>query len=160
MGRPIRRDIVDVLLRRCRRGPNLIQVVVGPRQVGKTTAVEQVLRDWTGSSHYASADLPAPPTADWIAAQWQLARGLEGRTLLALDEVQKVPRWSEVVKALFDEDRRSKKQLRVIVLGSASLLVRAGISESLTGRFELHHCPHWSFPECHDAFGWTLDLWL
>jgi predicted AAA+ superfamily ATPase len=158
--RKIRRRLVDLLLRRLARGPNLIQIVVGPRQVGKTTALEQVIADWSGPSHYASADLPAPPTAEWIAAQWQVARSLQGRALLVLDEAQKVPRWSEIVKALSDEDRRSGARLRVVVLGSASLELRAGASESLAGRFEVHHCPHWSFSECRDAFAWNLDQWL
>jgi predicted AAA+ superfamily ATPase len=158
----IEREIVGTLQKHLRGPANLLQVVVGPRQVGKTTAVHQLIDRWKGPSHYASADLPAPPAADWISAQWQLARGLGGRgnRLLVLDEVQKVPRWSEVVKSHVDEDRRRRTALRVVVLGSSSLLVRHGLTESLAGRFELHHAPHWSLGECRRAFGWDLDRWL
>ncbi len=158
----IQRALVGDIERHLRGSPNLLQVVVGPRQVGKTTALRQVLEHWTGPKHYASADLPAPPDALWISQQWQLARSLSGRgtRLLVLDEIQKVPRWSEVVKALVDEDRSVNSRLRVVVLGSSSLLVRHGLAESLTGRFELYHAPHWSFSECHKAFGWDLDRWL
>lgn len=139
-----------------------MQVVTGPRQVGKTTAVQQVLARWQGPSHYATADLPAPPDAQWITSQWQVARTAPGRgtPLLVLDEVQKVSRWSEVVKALVDEDRRHRSRLRVVLLGSAALLVQHGLAESLTGRFEIHHAPHWSWPECREAFGWDLDRWI
>jgi predicted AAA+ superfamily ATPase len=162
--RIIERALVAELLRRLRGPTEPVQVVLGPRQVGKTTAVEQVISRWKGPSHYASADLPAPPNATWIQAQWQVARHLarEGgkRTLLVLDEVQKIPRWSEVVKALYDEDKRGKSLLRTVLLGSSSLHVQQGVEESLAGRFELLFCPHWTWPECKAAFGWTLNQWL
>ena len=64
----IERAVVGELRKRLRAGPNLLQVVVGPRQVGKTTALEQVMESWRGGAHYASADLPAPPDAAWIGA--------------------------------------------------------------------------------------------
>ncbi|MFZ5470285.1 MAG: ATP-binding protein [Myxococcota bacterium] len=160
----IERTLVSELLKRLRGPPQPLQIVLGPRQVGKTTALEHVLAHWEGPKHYASADLPAPPDAAWIQSQWQVARLLAGqqrqRTLLVLDEVQKVPRWSEVVKALYDEERRSKSLIRVVLLGSSSLHVERGAEESLAGRFELLFCPHWTWPECREAFGWSLDQWL
>ncbi|MBI3291340.1 MAG: AAA family ATPase, partial [Elusimicrobia bacterium] len=160
----IERALVDQLMRRLMGSPNLLQLVVGPRQVGKTTALQQVLRKWGGPTHYASADLPSPPDALWIQAQWEVARQEarehRKRTLLVLDEVQKIPRWSEVVKALVDEDRRASALVRAVLLGSSSLQIHRGAGESLAGRFEIHFCPHWSWPECRDAFGWTLDQWL
>lgn len=158
------RPFVAELRKRLEGPAQPLQVLLGPRQVGKTTGVEQVLERWKGPTHYASADLPAPPDAGWIQAQWAVARqrakGARQRVLLALDEVQKVPRWAEVVKALHDEDRRTKARLRVVLLGSSSLHVGRGAQESLAGRFEVHFCPHWSWPECRTAFGWSLDEWL
>ena len=160
----LERAIVEVLRRRLRSRPNLLQVVVGPRQVGKTTALEQVAKAWAGPSHYASADLPAPPEPSWIQAQWAVARELSSKrrtsTLLVLDEVQKVPRWNEVVKAEVDADRRARFPIRAVVLGSAALLLQRGVSESLAGRFELHFVPHWSPEECRIAFRWDLDRWM
>jgi hypothetical protein len=85
--------------------------------------------------------------------------GPRGRTLLVLDEVQKARGWSEVVKALWDREA-SKRRVRVLLLGSSALLVQKGMSESLAGRFLLHRCPHWSWPEMSTAFGMSFHDWL
>ncbi|HEU5141924.1 MAG TPA: ATP-binding protein [Solirubrobacterales bacterium] len=142
--------------------PARIQVVSGPRQVGKTTVVRQALAASELPSHYASADDPALRDSAWLEAQWQegrrLARG--GRAVLAVDEVQKVGGWAETAKRLWEEDRQAELSLRVVLLGSAALLVQRGLSESLTGRFELIRAPHWSFGEMRDAFGFSLDEFL
>lgn len=140
-----------------------IQVVSGPRQVGKTTAVRQALDALGGRSHYASADDPVLRDAAWLEAQWEEGRRLasrEGGAILAIDEIQKVSGWAESVKRLWDEDRREERLLRVVLLGSAALLVQHGLSESLTGRFELIRAPHWSFAEMRDAFGLSLDQFV
>lgn len=158
------RELVPELSRRLARPPNLLQVVVGPRQVGKTTAVRQLVDGWKGPAHYASADLPSPPDATWVAVQWTLARqrarAARRKTLLILDEIQKVPRWAEVVKGEFDRDRTTRSGVRAVLLGSSSLSVGQGVKESLAGRFETHFCSHWTWPECKAALGWSLDKWL
>jgi hypothetical protein len=142
-----------------------IQVVTGARQVGKTTIVEQVL-DGAASEHvYISADQPTLRDAVWLAAQWERARSVaatsaQRRAILAVDEIQKIHGWSEVVKRLWDEDTRSGLGLRVVLLGSAALVMQRGLSESLAGRFEVIHVPHWSLAEMRDAFGWGLDEYL
>lgn len=160
----IERPLVAILLKRLQAGHQPVQIVLGPRQVGKTTALEQVMEQWPGPSHYATADLPAPPDAEWIHAQWlvarELARSQRKRTLLVLDEIQKVSRWSDVVKGLYDEDKRTRSLVRPVILGSSSLHVERGAKESMAGRYELLFCPHWTFPECHAAFGWNLEQWL
>lgn len=101
---------------------------------------------------------------EWIAQQWEAARLLakDGRSgaVLALDEVQKIPGWSETVKRLWDEDSRHRVPLKVVLLGSAPLLVARGLAESLTGRFELLHLPHWSYAEMRAAFGWSVDQFI
>jgi hypothetical protein len=143
------------LQERWRDPRGLIQVFTGPRQVGKTTAVLALTAG--GPAVYASADLPTPPTTDFIVDHWKKAR-LEthpDRTLV-LDEVQKIPRWSEVVKSLWEEDRRAGLKMRVCLLGSSALLIEKGLSESLTGRFEVNYFPHWTYGECRRAFGATL----
>ncbi|MEX2449170.1 MAG: ATP-binding protein [Solirubrobacterales bacterium] len=159
-----KRPILGVLADRLAEDAARIQVVSGPRQVGKTTVVRQALRILDQPSHYASADDPALRDAAWLEAQWEegrrLARDRRGGAILAVDEIQKVTGWAETVKRLWDEDRRAELPLRVVLLGSAALLVQRGLSESLTGRFELIRAPHWSFREMRDAFGLTLDEFI
>jgi predicted AAA+ superfamily ATPase len=141
-----------------------LQIVTGPRQVGKTTLVEQVFAE-TGLPHLiVSADEPTLRDAGWLAAQWEQARLLASRqasgALLAIDEVQKVSGWSETVKRMWDEDSRTGLPLRVILPGSAPLLIRRGLTESLAGRFETVPLPHWSFTEMQEAFGFSLNDYL
>src|SRR5680860_1805508 len=104
-----RRPILGVLAARLGEDAARIQVLGGPRQVGKTTVVRQALRILDQPSHYASADDPALRDAAWLAAQWEegrrLARGRRGGAILAVDEIQKVTGWAETVKRLWDEDR-------------------------------------------------------
>lgn len=114
---------------------------------------------------FVTADEPALRDAAWLTAQWERARllardGGKGGALLALDEVQKIPDWSEAVKRLWDEDTRQRCPLRVVLLGSAPLLMQRGLSESLAGRFEILHLPHWSFTEMQAAFGFGLEQYL
>ncbi|MFA5031428.1 MAG: ATP-binding protein [bacterium] len=160
----IRKTLFEVLSSRLKGGPRLLQVVIGPRQVGKTTLVLQLYDRWTGPKLYKSADLPNMPTVDWIIANWEDCRALckknKGEALLVMDEIQKIPRWSEVVKKLFDEDKRLKTRMRVVLLGSSSLLMQKGLTESLAGRFEIHRHNHWSFPECKECFNLKFEEYL
>ena len=138
-----------------------LQVVAGARQVGKTTLVQQVLARVDLPAVYATADEPSFRDRAWLAAQWERARSAlvqhEDGAVLALDEIQKVPGWSETVKRLWDEDMRARRKLRVVLLGSAPLLMRQGLTESLAGRFEVVHLPHWSYAEMRQAFGFSLE---
>ncbi len=68
--------------------------------------------------------------------------------------------WPNAVKSLWDEDTRRKVALKVVLLGSAPLLLQRGLSESLAGRFETVHAPHWSFAEMREAFGWSCDQFV
>ena len=165
MGREFRRPIFETALARVQEERRFIQVLAGPRQVGKTTLARQVLEAAGLASHYASADDPAPRDRAWIEAQWEIGRlrardaGRPG-ALLVLDEVQKVGGWSNTVKRLWDEDTAARLSLRVLVPGSAPLLVQRGLGESLAGRFELIRVPHWSLAEMREAFGWNLEQFL
>jgi len=142
-----------------------LQVVAGPRQAGKTTLVRQALAAWGDRARYASADEPTLRDRAWIAAQWEAARRIARESgklgaVLALDEIQKVPGWSETVKRFWDEDTAATTPLHVVVLGSAPLLIQRGLTESLAGRFEILHVPHWAFAEMQAAFGFTLDQYV
>jgi predicted AAA+ superfamily ATPase len=153
------REFTKVLEARLLEKLNFIQVVMGPRQVGKTTALEQICARFPGPTHMVSADEFAPPHADWIELNWKMAESKGPGTLLVIDEIQKIPNWSSVVKRLFDA-QRSERRLKVVLLGSASLMLQKGLTESLAGRYEVVFSRHWNFKECHEAFGWDLNTYL
>jgi hypothetical protein len=160
-----RRPIFGEIVERTEEPRRFIQVLAGPRQVGKTTLARQVMDAIGIPGHFASADAPDPEDVGWIYTQWQIGRqaarnGGRAGGLLVLDEVQKIRNWSDVVKQLWDEDSIGETPLRVMLLGSAPLLVRQGLSDSLAGRFEVIRVPHWTYAEMRDAFGWDLDTYL
>ena len=156
------RKIVSEILRLASISPRRLQIVIGPRQVGKTTAARQAAARSECPCHYASADEALPPGPEWIEAQWnaalRLAAPCGAPVWMILDEIQKVRGWSEEVKRLWDADTTGKVQ--PLLLGSSALLLQKGMSESLAGRFFLHRCSHWSWPEMRNAFGWDLETWL
>ena len=179
-----RRSEVTDVIRRLKEPPRHIIAVFGPRQTGKTTLVQQALSSSNLNHTYLSADEPIPPIppfstssqstvtfptatmpdAGWLVRNWEDARLEIDRSrqthVLAIDEIQKIPNWSEIVKGLWDADRLRGLPLHVIILGSAPLLMQAGLSESLAGRFEPVRVTHWSFQEMYDAFNFTLPQYL
>jgi predicted AAA+ superfamily ATPase len=192
-----RRPIGEILLARLKEAPRRIQILAGPRQVGKTTLIRDLLseRDSASASYLSpepgddslaladsrisGADIAPPqsPQANsaWLIDRWQRADAdarawharqaiLDGESptpyVLVIDEIQKIPNWSEAVKGLWDVNLRATAPMHVVLLGSSPLLMQKGLSESLAGRFELIRATHWSFEEMNDAFGWTLDQYL
>jgi len=151
------RAFVAQLEKRLNGNAPLIQVLIGPRQVGKTTGMRQLLARMPGNSHYANADDLLVSDRTWLLEQWQKALLLGDGTLLVIDEIQKIPNWSEAIKSLWD---RQPHRLRVVVLGSSSLQIQSGLTESLAGRFELTRIFHWTFTELKDAFGYDLERYL
>ena len=181
----------STLLARLDEKPERLMIVSGPRQVGKTTLVVQVLQQIARPHRYLSADEPDALTlpsfsgpgggsvddqgpaavplagerdARWLVRHWEQAR-LDARHsergfVLAIDEVQKIPNWSETVKGLWDADRRQGRPLHVILLGSAPLLMQRGMSESLAGRYETIRLTHWSFAEMSRAFDFDLPRYI
>lgn len=184
---PFERHHSHTLRRRLNEPPAFMIVVAGPRQVGKSTLVRQVLAGRPAT--FAAVDQPlaetadpfgtlaenvlsalpipgAPPTAEWLVRQWTQARSRaravpDGQSYaLAIDEIQKIPRWSEVVKGLWDADRAESLAMHVILLGSSPWLMQKGLTESLAGRYEPVRMTHWSYPEMQEAFDFSLDEYL
>ncbi len=160
------RKIYNNIIERLKGPKTFMQVLSGPRQVGKTTLAHQIRNTIPLSTHYASADEPSLQDAAWIEQQWEIGRrcakqkkGEEG-SLLILDEIQKIPYWSHSVKKLWDQDIAVGVNLKVLILGSSSLLTQSGLSESLAGRFEMLPISHWSFKESRDAFGLSLPQYI
>ncbi|MBQ9955876.1 MAG: ATP-binding protein [Eggerthellaceae bacterium] len=158
-----KRLIVDEIASRINEPRRFIQIVIGPRQTGKTTAVTQALESYA-HKHVFSEATKGESDADWLRAQWYRARQLckepAAEALLVIDEVQYVPNWSAVVKTLWDEDSRGGIRLKVLLTGSSATLIQEGLNESLAGRFELIHSTHWSYEECHQAFDCSLEDFL
>ncbi len=178
------RSQVEILRQRLEAGPGLIQAIFGPRQTGKTTIVRQALQrirlpgryhatdardhrtlDTLSDAPFVDAlDVSGARDADWLVRRWEAARREAEQSpsgaVLVFDEIQKIPRWSETVKGLWDADRAADLPLHVVVLGSAPLRMQAGLSESLVGRFQPLRVTHWSFPEMAEAFNFDLPAYV
>ena len=157
------RDFVGTIANRLSEPRSFMQIVVGPRQTGKSTAVAQALGHVGLPTVEFSFDRPRDLRARKLEEEWERARHLasrEGEAVLFLDEVQKVPDWAGTVKALWDEDTRSACPLKVVLAGSSSLLLERGLSDSLSGRYEEVRSTHWTLAECRAAFGYSLDDFL
>jgi predicted AAA+ superfamily ATPase len=159
-----RRDLVRQIEDGIAEPRRFVQVATGPRQTGKTTAVTQALEGVAFPYRYSSADDATVLSREWLSNEWALARMLvstsQPEALLVIDEVQKVPQWTTVVKSLWDEDSRKKVPLKVLLTGSSTMLLRKGLEESLMGRFEVMYSHHWNLAECQAAFDYSLDDFL
>ena len=142
-----------------------IQVILGPRQVGKTTTINQLLSQLSISYVYESADAITATNPVWLMQVWETARlkmkaSGASEYLLVIDEIQKIDNWSEVIKQQWDKDTREKVTIKVVLLGSSRLLIQKGLTESLAGRFETFYFGHWSFVEMEAAFGWSVEQYI
>jgi predicted AAA+ superfamily ATPase len=159
------RKQIDVLKKRAKEPRKFIQIISGPRQIGKTTLIEQFLDMIDIPFHYASADAVPASSLAWISQQWETARiklkmSGSNKGLLVIDEIQKIGNWSEAVKKEWDSDTREKSELKVILLGSSTLLIQKGLTESLAGRFEIIKMPHWSYHEMNQAFAFEPEEYV
>ena len=142
-----------------------IQVILGPRQVGKTTMVNQLLQKLSLPYVYESADAVSATNSVWLTQVWETARlrmkaANVPEYLLVVDEIQKIENWSEIVKQQWDKDTRENINIKVILLGSSRLLIQKGLTESLAGRFETFYLGHWSFAEMQAAFQWSIEQYV
>lgn len=142
-----------------------IQVLTGPRQVGKSTVVKQVLQDLSIPYQFFNADNIPAISNSWISDCWASVRSLKKAEnipaiALIIDEIQKIPSWSEALKKEWDQDSFNSEDIRVLVLGSSRVMLEKGLSDSLAGRFEQIRMGHWSYDEMHQAFGLTLDEYI
>lgn len=165
----IQRNTLQVALARLSEPRRFMQILLGPRQVGKTTLALQLREQIAIENQYVTADDPSAHSAIWLKQIWGNARlkskellkqGKSGEVVLIIDEIQKIPNWSEVVKSLWDEDTRENIPIKILLLGSSALLIQKGLTESMTGRFEIIPLTHWSFREMRQAFGLNLEQYI
>lgn len=156
---------LDILKSRMAEPRRRMQIVMGPRQVGKSTLVGQFTEGVSVPFDFFAADGVNRFDSSWIPNKWQQVRmrmdiHSEQEHILIIDEVQKIRGWSEQVKKEWDEDSRSHRNLKVILLGSPRLLLQKGLEESLEGRFETIKMGYWDWQEMHEAFGFSMDEYV
>lgn len=159
------RQHLNILTSRMAEPRRRMQIVMGPRQVGKSTLVGQFTEATSVPFDFFAADSVNRFDTSWIPNKWQQARmrmdiHSEQEHILVIDEVQKIRGWSEQVKKEWDEDSRSHRNLKVILLGSSRLLLQKGLEESLEGRFETIKMGYWDWQEMHEAFGFSMDEYV
>ena len=160
-----KRAVFQTIKGRMEERRKFIQVVMGPRQVGKSTVVKQVLEELTTPYQFFSADNVPASDSDWVSNCWAAVRSLKANKgldcmILVIDEIQKIQNWSEVVKKEWDDDTFHDRNIKVLLLGSSRVLLEKGLSESLGGRFEEIRMTHWSYPEMQECFGFSLDQFI
>lgn len=154
-----------LITERLKEPRKFIQVVMGPRQVGKSTVVKQVLEDIDIPFRFFSADQPTAFNNSWISNCWEATRSIMAQQgldsyILVIDEIQKISNWSEAVKKEWDADTFHNRNIKVLLLGSSRVLLERGLSESLSGRFEEIRMTHWSYGEMKECFGFNLDQYI
>ena len=161
----MQRAYYKLITERIKEPRKFLQIVEGPRQVGKSTVIKQVLKTtdmpWL---HFAADNVPATSNY-WINECWMAARNKMvvenlAELLLVIDEVQKISNWAEAVKKEWDADTFNDINIKVILLGSSRVRLEKGLSESLKGRFEVIRMPNWSYQEMQEAFDMTLDEYI
>lgn len=160
----IQRSYFQIVMSRINEPRKFIQVLYGPRQVGKTTLIKQVLSKVNQRFVFVTADDIVGADNAWLRKVWSEARlqcaQKKQELLLVIDEVQKVENWSETIKKEWDLDTFNDVPIKLVLLGSSSLLIQKGLTESLAGRFETIYIPHWSYKEMNEAFGWSVDEYI
>ena len=157
-GMPYRLEAVDM------PGGSGSALSTGPTASGSSSGGSPVPGGVSGSPG-GVRDLPGGVRdRRWLVETWEHSRRRAWESdrgfILVLDEIQGIRGWSRAVKGLWDDDRRTHCPLHVVILGSAPLLMQAGLSESLAGRFEPVRVAHWAFPEMSDAFGLDLEQYV
>lgn len=161
----IRRNQLEIVKSRMNETRKFIQVLMGPRQVGKTTMMKQLTEEVLIDTISVSADGVINSNWLWIQQIWENARiqlknSTKNELILIIDEIQKLDNWSEIVKEQWDFDTKENNNIKVILLGSSRLMIQKGLTESLAGRFEVTYVGHWSFSEMEEAFGWSVNQYI
>ena len=155
----------STLAKRMAEKRRFIQVIMGPRQVGKSTLMKQVVQSQDIPYLLYTADAVPATNLSWISDCWNAARAKMkvehlSELILIIDEIQKIIGWSEIVKKEWDSDTFNDVPLKVVLLGSSRVMLDKGLADSLEGRFERIILSHWSYAEMKEAFGFTIEQFI
>jgi uncharacterized protein len=134
--------------------PGLVQFLIGPRQIGKTTILLAIADQLKSRALYVAADAPEASLAGWWENVWQKAEDLAQKSTAALliDEIQYLPNWGRLLKSKVDYVRHNGIRLHMIVSGSSALGLHSGSRETMAGRFEINQILHWPAAELGKYF--------
>jgi len=135
--------------------PGRIQLLAGPRQVGKTTLLLETADDLGPVALYHAADDPAAGLPGSWERLWRSAEETataRGRAVVLLDEAHLLPGWAARLKGEWDRLRRRRVPVQVVATGSSALRLATGSRESLAGRFERLVLAHWDAASLARAF--------
>lgn len=138
--------------------PGRIQLLAGPRQVGKTTLLLELADRVGATALYAAADGPDALVPGFWERLWVRAEETataQGRAVVLLDEAHLLPDWDSRMKGEWDRIRRRKLPIHVVATGSSALHLGAGARDSLAGRFERVTLTHWSALALVELLGYS-----
>jgi hypothetical protein len=147
------RRIAEEALSRVMAGRKVV-IVLGARQVGKTTLVEHVLAG--RKALFLNFDVEIDKRRFLAAAALSPGEGLKSLgspDVLVVDEAQRLPESARVVKGWHD----ARLPVKILLLGSSSLNLLDQAAESLTGRNEKLRLPPLVFEEALRAMDWYSD---
>lgn len=139
--------------------PGHIQLLTGPRQVGKTTLLLDLEKELGKIVLYSAGDAPGSQLPGAWERLWIQAENIaktRGKAIILLDEVQYFDHWSQRLKGEWDRLRRHKIPVHIIATGSSALKLSKGSRESLAGRFERVTLTHWSTQTIASSLGLSI----
>lgn len=154
-------ECLATLLKRLREpAPSRIQLLVGPRQVGKTTLLLELEKIFGEKAFYTALDSPEASLPGYWERFWSKAEeaAQSGETVIVLlDEAHIFPNWSVLLKGQWDRVVRMKWPIHIVATGSSALRLATGSRESLAGRFERLTLTHWTLSYFAEAFHLPLE---
>lgn len=156
----IKRSFEEILEKRLQEKPKFIQCILGPRQVGKTTGVLSVLKKNFKPTDYLYQTAEGEiSNSEWLRDI--LSQALQqNKKILVVDEIQKIENWNEIIKKYWDDLKQHKTPMHLVLLGSSSLKLTMGLSESLAGRYEVIWVEHWNYQESYKLQKMNLETYL
>jgi predicted AAA+ superfamily ATPase len=154
-------ECLKILLGRFKEPPpRNIQLITGPRQVGKTDTLLKLSKRLGRKALYSAADSPESSLPGYWERLWQYVRNIEsenGEAFLLIDEIQHLENWSVRLKGEWDKVLRNKENIHLIASGSSAFHLGKGSKESLFGRIEKLTISHWNAAALKKAFGLTKE---